>query len=366
MHIQRFDKQALRDFVQSEPYKSLPDLPISSLRAVSQLHNPRLQAGDILLYIAWLDDKMAGYLGVLPDDYFLPDSHRVHCGWLSCLWVNPEYRGQSIAGRMVSMAVEDYHGQILLTEYAVESRKMYDKLGTFQDLTVCSGIRLYYRFDLHHILPPKRPFFRKIRGLLRAGDAMLNFPVDAFRYLMPVKIVAGSWEYLDAIDRQTAHFIEQHSGRELFRRGATELNWALEFPWLREGPEDNWSRRYYFSWVDNPVAFVAMRVRDENGAIAAFFVLMRRGKTMKMPVCYLLPGMEKTVAAIIDLHRSNWGANTFSTFHPEMVQYYQTCRTFALHKKGLKRHYIAANPMAERLNGVSFRVQDGDGDVFFT
>lgn len=366
IHLQRLDKQALIAFVESEKCRMLPDLPISPLRAVSQCHNPRLQAGDVLLYMAWAGDRLAGYLGVLPDAYYTPDGSRVRCGWLSCLWVTPACRGQSIAGQLVSGAVEDMQGQILLTEYAQESRRVYEKLGNFSEMSTQTGIRLYYRFDLQHILPPKKPFFRKIKSVLRLADRLGNLPVDLFRYIMPVKTPASAWEYLNVVDGETADFIAQQSGQELFRRGAEELTWALTFPWLREGREDEQSKRYYFSWIDNPVDFVPIRLRDRQGATGAFFVLMRRGRTMKMPACYLLPGMEKAVAEVIDLHRSSWGVNTFSTFHPEMTRYYQTCRTFALHKKELKRHYLAANAMAERLKGVDFRVQDGDGDVFFT
>ena len=257
-------------------------------------------------------------------------------------------------------------GQILLTEFTPTAKQLYDRLGLFADLQIREGIRLYYRLELQRLLPPKRAFFGQIKPLLAVVDALGNVVLDALRPLRKPRQSVAEFSYVEQVDDEISAFIEDKQARELFRRGQAELNWALQNPWVLQGHPDDASRRYYFSSFDRVFEFKAIRLSDANGKLCAFLILSRRNRNLKMPVCYFEPGSIEQVAAVVNHHVYQWNINTFSTFHPEIVKYYQTKRTFALFKKTLKRHYLSAKPMALRLQEQVFNIQDGDGDCFFT
>ncbi len=364
--IQCLNKRQLADFVQSEPFLTLPNLPISRHRAAAQVCNPRAKPDDTLLILAWLEGELVGYLGVLPDLYFVADKPPEKCGWLSCLWVSDQHRGKSIAKLLVTKGVQAIGGRVLLTEFTPQAKQLYDKLGFFTDLQLRTGIRLYKRLELHRLLPPKRSIFKKIKPLLQATDAVFNVLVDTVNRLRPTKARSANWQYVKEISPDIQRFIGENQGPELFRRSEPELNWALKNPWVLAAPPDDWSRRYYFSSVDHAFDFVCVTVRDAESRLRAFLIFAKRNRNLKLPCCYLSEGSAALAAEAIDWHIQHWGINTFSTFHPEIVQHYQTNRTFALHKKDIKRHYLATKLLAESLAGQSFNIQDGDGDCFFT
>ena len=366
IEIQTLNKEQLAAFVQSEAFSKLPNLPISRHRAASQEKNPRASDDDILLLLACLEDEIVGYLGMLPDQYYVDAAHFEKCCWLSCLWVSEQHRGKSIAKILLTQGVAAYGGRALLTEFAPRSKVVYERLGFFTDLRTQQGIRLYYRLDLHHLLAPKRAIFRKIKPLLQAIDALGNVMVDAFRKLQPTSSKLATYSYSEEISDDIQHFIADKQGAELFKRGQNDLNWAIKNPWVLASPPDDMSRRYYFSSVDRTFDFVCIKVYDAELRLRAFLILAKRHRNLKIPCCYLTEGAAALAAEVIDQHIHHWRINTFSTYHPELVQHYSTNRTFALYKKPLKRVYIAANQLADSLVGRQYDLQDGDGDCFFT
>ena len=366
IEIQCLNRSQLAAFVDSESFQKLPNLPISAHRAKAQLCNPRADEDDTLLILAWLAGELVGYLGVLPDRYFVNGKPSEKCGWLSCLWVSDQHRGKSIAKRLISKGVEAIGGRILLTEFTPQAKQLYDKLGFFEDLQIKSGIRLYYRLELQRLLPPKRAIFQKIKPLLQATDAIGNAFLSVVTRLRRPRAWSEQWVQVTEITPEIQDFIGERQSASLFKRGQTELNWAIRNPWILTAPPDERSRRYYFSSVDNAFEFVCLKVCDAERQLQAFLILARRNHTLKMPCCYMAAGAAEAVAEIIDWHIHHWGIKTFSTFHPEMVQHFQTNRTFALYKKEIKRHYLATKQMAESLSGQNFDLQDGDGDCFFT
>ena len=93
----------------------MPGVPISRHRAWSHIRNPRVSENDVILVLAMVNGKMAGYLGVLADHIFL-NNQKEKAGWLSCMWVDPEVRGQGIAKQLLNRVLERWDNRILVTE----------------------------------------------------------------------------------------------------------------------------------------------------------------------------------------------------------------------------------------------------------
>lgn len=172
--LKLLNKQQLYNFIHSDEYRQMPVLPISHHRAISHIHNPRATDKDVLLIIAYEDNEMLGYLGVLPDDITVEKQALFHVGWLSCIWVSPLARGKGIAKKMVLAAYESYQQHILITNFTSEAAALYEKLGVFADLPPMAGVRYYRRMCLSKILPARFPKMKKIRKLLNTTDDAFN------------------------------------------------------------------------------------------------------------------------------------------------------------------------------------------------
>ncbi|MFT7589432.1 MAG: GNAT superfamily N-acetyltransferase, partial [Limisphaerales bacterium] len=140
-------KAELNDFVNSDLYKNLNELPISPWRAQSYGAHPRGEATDIILFLAWTDktqSKLAAYLGVFPD-YFYLNEKKWKVGWLSCMWVDPACRGKGVAKEFMKMAFKSWNGNIAVTEFTPAAEGLYNKTKKFGKLHQSNGLRAYLR-----------------------------------------------------------------------------------------------------------------------------------------------------------------------------------------------------------------------------
>ena len=100
------NKEGLETFINSKEYFNLKTLPITKHRAISHIKNPRADKDDILLILAFEENDIVGYLGVLPDRLFLSDEKSYKCGWLSCFWVDYSVRGKGIGEQLIRKSLE--------------------------------------------------------------------------------------------------------------------------------------------------------------------------------------------------------------------------------------------------------------------
>src|SRR5690606_13475622 len=165
MELREFTPKNLAEFLSSEEYKTMPVVPISRHRALSHIKNPRVSENDVILVLATVEGKMAGYLGVFADYIFL-NEQKEKAGWLSCMWVDPEVRGQGIAKKLLNRVLERWENRILVTEFTPAAKGLYDRFGQFQDLKISEGLRCFLRFNLDELLPKKFPVLEKFKPLL--------------------------------------------------------------------------------------------------------------------------------------------------------------------------------------------------------
>jgi GNAT superfamily N-acetyltransferase len=361
------NKEELENFIDSKEYFSLKTIPITKHRAISHIKNPRVDQDDKLLILAYMENDIVGYLGVLPDRLFVSNEKSYKCGWLSGFWVDSSLRGKGIGEQLIRKSLEIWDDKILSTEFVPFTKKIYNKTGAFGNPIIKRGIKLYIRMDLHSILPPKKRIFQKIKIYLKVIDTFLNSLLD-LRFLFyknelpPVKL-----EYINQIDDEAEKFISRFQDGQLFKRGIKELNWIINYPWILSTPtEDINSKRYYFSSIDKSFVFYCLKVRNNLNELVAFLILTKRNRVLKLPYCYIEKGFLPEVAKIIDFHILNLRINAFSTFHPELVEYLSTNKTFSIYKKKIERQYLICNILNNIIKENRYNIQDGDADCAFT
>lgn len=360
IEIRLLDKKGLAEYLYSDAYIQSPVVPITRHRALSQIRNPRAEADDVLLLLAYEGDTLVGYLGVLPDRM----NGDLKCGWMSCLWIAPEHRGKQIAQRLLEQCFEAWGQKLLATEFTAPAKKLYDKTGRFRDLQIKRGIRLYLRSDLHTLLTPRKAWFSKIAFLFKAFDAMANLVLDVRFLFWRPGLGELKLEYVREVDEETAHFIEGSRGAHGFQKSAAELNWMMQHPWVLSAPEkDDFGKRYHFSSTDQSFDFYGVKVKNRAGRLVAFLIFSKRNRFLKLPFCYLNKEVD-AVLQVIDFHLHRWRVNTFTVFHPALVERLRQRRSGLFLKRGVQRHYLISKIFESE--GSEFEIQDGDGDCGFT
>ncbi len=70
MEIKAFTVADLKTALVSEDFWLTETLPITKHRALSYSRNPRAEEDDLVLLVAYQDNRVIGYLGILPDKIF--------------------------------------------------------------------------------------------------------------------------------------------------------------------------------------------------------------------------------------------------------------------------------------------------------
>ena len=107
MKVKTYTAQELAYFVNSDEYDKLKNVPISKIRAISQVNNPRASEDDILLFVAFDEGRTVGYFGVLPDMIYCKDQVE-KIGWGTCFWVDEKYKSQNVAAAIFLKVIREW------------------------------------------------------------------------------------------------------------------------------------------------------------------------------------------------------------------------------------------------------------------
>ncbi|MDZ4682229.1 MAG: GNAT family N-acetyltransferase [Saprospiraceae bacterium] len=362
IEIKLLDKKGLAEYLYSDAYIQSPVIPITRHRALSQIRNPQAEAEDVLLLLAYEGSTLVGYLGVLPDRM----NGTLKCGWMSCLWIAPEHRGKQIAQQLLQHCFEAWGQKLLATEFTAPAKKLYDKTGLFRDLPVKRGLRLYLRSDLHTLLTPRSPWFEKIGFFLKAFDGVANAILDARFLIWKPGLGDLKLEYVREVDEEAATFIEHTRSAKGFQKGAAELNWVFQNPWVLSAPEkDDFGKRYHFSSTDQSFDFYGIKIKNQKNQLLAFLVFSKRNRFLKLPFCYVEREID-AVLQVVAFHLHRWRVNVFTVFHPALVERLRQRKSLFFLKREVRRHYLISKVFELENCGENFEIQDGDGDCGFT
>jgi len=361
METKTFNKAELQEFINSSYFDELINIPISRLRAISQIHNPRAEDEDILLAAVFDGNKTVGYLGVLPD-FVVHENIKEKVGWLSCFWVDENYKSQNVAANLFLRVIRAWKQKILITNIVPTLEPVYQKTKIFQPTLYKSGFRGYLRFNSAEILPPKKKFFRNIILLLKGLDFSLNL-LNNIRLSFYKKYLMDEikCEQLNHLDNSATDFIDQFKTRYWTQRGQEELEWIMNYAWLKEGNENLDSSRYYFSLAEKTFSRKLIKFMDNSNSIKAIILLNIRGKNITIP--YVFASKENTpiISKYIINNMLQLNLNMITVFNEDLAESLKNLKTFYF-TKAIQRHYFISKKL-EYIKELNF--QDGDGDCAF-
>jgi len=363
MEIKYYTTGTILEFVSSEQFSRLKNIPISKHRALSYANNPRAAASDKILFVAFENDEVAGYLGALPEKIFYNGEWK-RISWLSCFWIDPKFRGKNISKQLFDFAMQEWDNTAMITNMKPGTLKIYERMGYFHSPATKVGIRGYLRFCLAEILPPRGGVFVWIKPLLLALDFIFNC-ANAIRLVFypGYKLDPGlHYEYVEEISPEAEELINNCNQQYLIKRGKPELEWINRYPWVLEQEEDADSRRYYFSSFSKRFFYQNVEFRDETGTVTGFLVLSIRNNHLTIPYAFFNKGIESALVRFLFNTMLDYQLNMLTVFHPELSEEIRKTKSPLLFKKQIHRPYFI--PKTLDLPELAF--QDGDGDCVFT
>ena len=367
MEIKTYNKDQLAELINSDLFKTMPVIPISTHRAISHIHNPRADKDDTLMIIVYEKNEMIGYLGVLADRIYTLNEEELKCGWLSCMWVDPVLRGKGIAKQLLATAFKTWNDHLLVTEFTPEAKGLYDRSGGFNDLRVNEGLRCYLRFNLHEVVPKKGEKYKKYIPLLRIVDIMANVPNSVRLLFHKPKLNAGlRFEIIKEIDKDLDSYILSKSKNSFERRTADDINWILRYPWLKESVPTVESMRYHFSSVADKFLNTNVIIKEGNRIVGYLLLTIRDGH-LKVPYGYFEREIRMDVIQYIYSIMMDQRLNMLTVFHKDIVAYISSHSTPFIYKRHIKRNYIISKALdAHFSDREELDIQDGDADCAFT
>lgn len=358
IELRTLNKHQLLLFIESDIYKTMPILPISKHRAISHIKNPRANDNDVLLILAYEDNNLLGYLGILPDDIYAYSGEIFHVGWLSCIWVSPIARGKGIAKMMVLKAYEAFNHQLLITNFTREAGLLYNKLGIFENLPDLVGDRFYRKMCLAKILPNRFPKTSSLKFLFKLFDASFNLFWSPFvkKKNNDLKIVSvfPSKDYL----------IKSNIFNVLvgFKRSEIDFKWIETYPWIKQvKTKSKEAKKYHFSSEEKQFESMFLQISQKDEVLGYIKYIYRNGHLRIPYILYSSKNDEVFANAITQLVLQK-DASYITLFLPDEVKCKLNFRY--IYKKSIKRQFKITTALNRKINAIT--IFDGDGDASFT
>ncbi len=367
MEIKTFTVADLRTALLSEDFWLTKTLPITKHRALSYSRNPRADKDDPVLLVAYQDNQVIGYLGILPDKIFV-NSAVYKFGWLTSWWVNPSCAMTGVGAVLLFKALNAYHQHLGVSGGSKEARKSLHASQKFIALKPLKGLEIRFRFNVTGAVCRKLPTLKMLRVLFKLFDVMLDEIVN-FRYFFWKRrdniCRRLTFEYISTIDEETDQFIHRHHQHDLTRKGKIDLNWIMMYPWILSAPlKDSAGKRYYFSSRAERFFYLGVKVFEQNNEMAGFFMLKVRDDRMSVVYSYFESQHALAIAAAVVYHALAMDVSALSLYDESLAKSFSKLRCPHGSAKAVSRGFSLSKAFAD-IPLAGYRIHGGDGDLAF-
>ena len=367
MEIKTFTVNDLKAALVSEDFWRTPILPITKHRALSYCRNPRADADDPVLLVAYRDDQVIGYLGILPDIIFADDIG-YKLGWLTSWWVDPSCATTGVGALLLFSALNAYDQYVGVSGSSREARKALDASQKFVAIKPLQGLDIRLRLNATRFILRKFPLMKIFRGMFRIFDSVTDAVADFKNFIWqqyrdPFRDL--TFEYISAIDEETGRFIRRHHQHDLTRKENTDLSWIMNNPWIISAPhKDAVSARYYFSSRTHRFLYLGVKVFGNQSEMIGFFLLKVRDDRMSVLYSYCASRHAAAVIAAVFHQALAMKVRTLSLFDEQLVAGFSAlgCPCWSAKKKS--RGFSLSKALAD-ISLSNCRLQGGDGDLAF-
>jgi ribosomal protein S18 acetylase RimI-like enzyme len=367
MEIKTFTVADLGLALLSEDFWLTKTLPITKQRALSICHNPRAEKDDPALLVAYQDNQVVGYLGILPDKVFFNNAdHKL--GWLTGWWVDPCLATKGVGAILLYKALNAYRDRVGVSGGSKEARKVLHASQKFVTLEPLKGLDIRFRFNATRAILRKFPWMKIFRIGFKIADVMLDEIVNLRRLFWERRTHIRqrlTFEYVSSIDAETGRFIERHYQHDLTRKGKADLDWIMTYPWIVSAPQkDSASRRYYFSSISARFFYLGVKVFEQNNGMVGFLMLSVRNDRMRVVYSHFENRHAPSIAAAAVYQALAMDVSTLSLYDERLVKSVAGLRCPFWSTQSVSRGFFLSKAFADS-PVADCRLHGGDGDFAF-
>lgn len=337
----------LRDFVlHNKEIVGLSYTLIARTRAYALVHCPYVKDDDVAISAVFNDEQAIGYTAIFPEIFAKPDLCETYY-WGSTQWLEPEYRGKGISGKMMRLLKDAIKDRYLGLDSSIASIKLDQKQGS----EVFYYPRYFFLFSRDNI---------SLRGKLKQWFVQKNNKT--------AKAKAEKYEYtnryVNFIDDATYEFIKNHSESYLFLRKKEIFNWQLLYPFLMPKGDDVHLEKdpcNFGSYVSSQwVKAVQVTVKE---AMVGFYVLKCVNGVCTVMYLYLDEEYHDNVYASLVVNMLQANVTKIRTFSKSLFDFARSLGVGNLNKSHFVEDVSLTMP-PEWVKNQDLQVQGGDGDMF--
>ena len=367
MEIKALTVTDLKAAISSEDFWHTKTLPITKHRALSYIHNPRADKDDHVLLVACRDDRVIGYLGILPDNIFA-DNRAYKIGWLTSWWVDPSFTGTGVGAVLLFKALNAYRQQLGVSGSSKEAGKVLDATRKFVALKTIKGVDIKLRFNASGASLRKRPALKPFRLLLKLFDGItdeiVNYRSRAWQRRNDT-LPHLTFEYISAVDEETDRFIRKHNQQDLTRKAAADFNWIMNYPWILSAPlKDSIGRRYFFSSRADRFYYLGVKVFDQQKKMAGFFLAKVRDDRMTIVFSFFEHRHAHLVAAAAVYNALKMNVSILGLHDAQLAAGFAELRCPYWSTRRISRGFSLSTSLADT-HLADCRLHGGDGDLAF-
>ncbi len=336
-------------------------VPISPLRLASYLNNPRAEKTDHILFEMRHAGQLVAYRTLLPDSFYDRSGSTHRFAWLSGNYVSPAFRRQGISTRLLQHAEAQWDGRLMYTNYAPDSKAVYDRTGQFPLLTRRQGKRFYLRASSKELLGGRIGF----GNLLHKGDNLVNrLREDKLQKNQFPEDTDCTIDKITILDNSLRSLVEKEQQKSLFRRDVDVFRWILEYPWVTTDQVDPIG--YHFSYEAKKFENLLLKFTLPGNTGIGFMWLVILNNRLSVPYTFTEHNAIFPYMAEVILQTMVSSGCAYSTIrHPMLMEQLMRHRKWFLSIRNMPQLVFAHKNMAE-LVPDNLEIQDGDGDVVFT
>lgn len=366
MKLQVLSVAQLRERLGDDAFWQRDPLPITRVRAVAQVANPRAHDDDAALVIAEEGQRVVGYLGALPDEIHAGGAPR-RLSWTTSWWVDPERRQTGAGALLLFRLLKECNQAVGVSSYSVRAGRLLESNPAFIPLRDSRGLRIYCAgrpADLPRRIKQSAPTARLAGLALPAANAVARRRLRAWLDRQPETAAVGV-EYVNSIDPATAALIDEHNRDDLVRRGPRELTWILQHPWYLEGPlPDAATSRYHFRGTCEQFGMRGVKVFGRDGALIGFLLLTLRDGTLTVPYCFCAEADAGAMLTVVVRHALAERVFILELYEDELQLAARSRSLRGLAERDVRRRSVISRRMAD-IDLSRWRLRAGDGDRAF-
>ncbi len=344
--LQNFSAQVLQNFD--------GEIPISSLRVNSFLHNKNIDDTDIVLIAYFKDHKFAAYFGFIPD--FFSDGEKFY--WNSG-WRANENIDKRAANIVFYKALSLYGNNLILNHLTPHTRKVLNSTNIFEQVKELKGKKFFLKSPINEILLSKNKKLKSISSIFSFSDRLINW---VFTNNNNAKNYINKIEILPKIDADCERFINS-TKKEFIKDNVYNINHALAYKWLTNSNlYQIEAEKYYFSLIENVFENYIIKITD-NEEIIGVFHIVNRNYNFKLYFSYFNSKLSNSIAKDLRLFLQKNNAKTFLSF--DTILNSELSKFQFLFTKKTLQYYTYSKQISKHINSEQ-KFQAGFGDVLYT